>query len=63
MTGIPELERHCNSWVAVDRNTGEAVFETFSRNVAEKINQQRYEVLTALQWLCRFNESVKNAKV
>ena len=58
MTNVPDLEPVCGSWVAVSRVTGEAVYETFSRGVAEKINQEAYEVLTALHWLQRFNARV-----
>ena len=61
MSNIPELERHCGSWVVVDRATGDSVLETFSRALAEAINQERYEVLTALQWLVRFNAMCKAA--
>lgn len=50
---IPELEPHCGSWIVVDRETGRAVLETFERRIAEAINQDRYEVLTALQYLAR----------
>lgn len=56
---IPPLERHCGSWVIVSRETGEAVFETFTRKVAERVRQDRYEVLTALQWLARVNQRIK----
>lgn len=52
---IPRLEPHCGSWIAVRRETGEAVYETYSRSVAEKINQEKYEVLAAPQWLVRIN--------
>jgi hypothetical protein len=52
---IPALEPHCGSWVIVDRATGDSVLETFSRSLAEKINQDRYEVVTAAQWLARLN--------
>lgn len=55
---IPELEPHCGSWVVVSRVTGKPVLETFSRRTAEAINQVAYEVLTAAQWLGRFNRSV-----
>lgn len=51
----PPLEPGCNSWVIVRRSTGEPVCETYSRRVANAANQERYEVLTALQWLQRFN--------
>lgn len=50
---IPELEHHCGSWVIVNRHTGKAVMETFNRKTAEAINQTKYEVLTALQYLAR----------
>lgn len=52
---IPDLEPHCGSWVAVSRATGLPVLETFERATAERINQAAYEVLTAAQWLARFN--------
>ena len=56
---IPELEHHCGSWIAVSRATGAPVLETFERRTALAINQGKYEVLTALQWLHRFNQSIK----
>lgn len=55
---IPTLEHHCGSWIVVSRANGAAVLETFSQSVAEKVNQDRYEVLTALQYLVRFNNSL-----
>jgi len=55
MATIPRLERGCGSWVAVSRATGKAVIETFERRVVETVNQHRYEVLTARQWLGRVN--------
>lgn len=61
MPTVPNLEPHCGSWMAVDRETGKAVFETWNRSTAEKINQDRYQVLTAAQYLGRFNTAVKRA--
>ena len=61
MNTIPPLERHCGSWVAVSRATGLPVLETYSRTVVEALNQDRYEVLTAAQWLGRFNAAVRAA--
>jgi len=55
MTQIPELEPHCASWIIVSKDSGKPVFETFSRKIASAVNQSRYEVLTAAQWLGRFN--------
>jgi hypothetical protein len=57
---IPQLEPHCGSWIAVDRATGVPVLETFNRDTAAAINQSRYEVLTAAQWLARFNRAVRS---
>lgn len=61
MSAIPDLEAHCGSWVAVCRASGVPVVETFSRAVAESIDQSRYEVLTAAQWLARFNRRIREA--
>lgn len=52
---IPNLEPHCGSWMIVNRATGNVIFETFERSTAERVNQEHYEVLTALQWLNRIN--------
>jgi len=48
---IPELDRRSNSWIITDRRTGAAVLETRQRSVAEKVNQKRYRVQTALVYL------------
>jgi hypothetical protein len=64
MGRVPELEtssagnRLSGSWVIVDRETGLPVLETYERRTAEAINQSRYEVLTAYQWLVRFNRQM-----
>ena len=60
MAAIPPLERHCGSWIVVDRATGKGVLETFSRKVAEAINQDRYEVITTATWLARVNASIQD---
>lgn len=59
MGTVPELEPYCGSWVVVARAAGLPVMETFSRRCAEAINQDKYEVLTAGQWLARLNRTVK----
>ncbi len=56
----PELESHCGSWVAVSRDTGKAVLETFERSVAERINREKYDVLTAAQYLGELNAKIKD---
>ncbi len=52
---IPELENNCGSWIVVRRSSGEVLLETFSRRTAEAINQDLYEVRTALQHLVSLN--------
>ena len=49
----PNLEHHCGSWIVVDRATGKPVLETYSKKVADAINTELYQVLTALQYLIR----------
>lgn len=47
------------SWIVVSRDDGKAVLETFSKRTASAINLECYEVLTAHDWLVRFNRQVK----
>lgn len=61
MAAVPPLERHCGSWVVISRATGRPVLETFERRTAERINQAAYEVVTAAQWLARFNRQIKES--
>jgi hypothetical protein len=59
----PKLERHCGSWVVVQRTTRDVVCETFSQSTADRIadNEPQFEVLTALQWLVEFNHRTQQA--
>jgi len=43
------------SWVVVSRVTGEAVLETFNRNIAAAVNREKYEVVPILRWLNSLN--------
>jgi len=52
---VPALPHGCGSWIVVRKGTLEAVCETWSRSIAEKVNAERYQVLTALDYLQRFN--------
>ena len=47
------------SWVIVRRETGEAVLETFSPRLVERINTQAYEAVPILAYLQTVNASVK----
>ena len=54
----PDLPHGCGSWIVVRKGTPEAVYETWSRSVAEKVNADRYTVLTAIDYLQRFNAAL-----
>jgi hypothetical protein len=47
------------SWIIVSRETGKPVLETWSSRTADAVDRARYEVLTALQWLQRFNAGLR----
>jgi len=49
----------CNSWIISDRTTGKVVFETFSEAKASQVNQDRYAVHTAHEWLASLNKRIK----
>jgi len=55
---IPSLPHGCGSWIVVRKGSLDAVYETWSRSVAEKVNADRYQVLTALDYLQRFNAAI-----
>lgn len=60
---VPPLGPRENSWIITDRETGEAVFETTQQSVAEKVNQDRYEVRTAGDYLGSINGTQRTAPV
>jgi hypothetical protein len=47
------------SWVIVNRQTGEAILETFSEKVTKAINTKKYQVMTAYDYLCKLNANIK----
>lgn len=51
---IPELERHCGSWIACKRG-GQPV-EVWTAEDAEALYDGGYAVFTAAQWLGRLNQ-------
>ena len=50
-----------NSWIVVNRTTGEAILETFSEKVTAAINTKKYQVMTAYDYLCNLNANIKEA--
>lgn len=59
---IPELEAGCGSWIIVSKATGQPVIELYNRELVEHVNQDKYKIYTALQWLQKFNLEVKEGK-
>lgn len=54
----PALEPWCGSWIVTRRDTGAAVLETWSKEIADAINARVYRVETAAQYLGRINTEV-----
>jgi len=54
---------HNHSWIVTRKETGAAVLETFSPKVANAINRTKYNVETALDYLCRVNAEIKNQQL
>lgn len=48
-----------NSWVIVEKGTLNAIFETFNKSLADKVNTEKYTVLTSYEYLTQFNDSIK----
>lgn len=45
------------SWVIVSKATGAAVLETFSEDVASRVNRAAYDVLPILDYLVGLNKA------
>lgn len=59
MATVPDLEPHCGSWLISERDSGTAVLELFERSTVERINQEKYRVETAAQYLGRVNAAIR----
>jgi len=47
------------SYIISSKKTGKAIFETFDKSVADKVNRENYHVLTALEYLQKFNKELR----
>ena len=47
------------SWVIVEIATGRAVLETYSEQVKDSINPEKYRAVEVLEYLQDFNKSIK----
>lgn len=43
------------SWVIVNKETNEAVFETFSEKICQCINTEKFKIVPILEWLQGLN--------
>lgn len=60
----PKLEPHCGSWVVSCLVSGESLFETFDKKLADKCSeQQNLKVWTTAQWLGNINERIRNGEL
>jgi len=50
-----------SSWVILNRETMTPVLEFFNPELVEKVNQEKYCVMTTLEWLQIFNRRVKES--
>jgi hypothetical protein len=48
------------SWVIVDKATGRAVWETFDRELADKVKTASYRVVPIGEWLASLNRRNSN---
>lgn len=44
-----------NSYIVVDKQTGKAVFEFWNKEIMSCINTDKYEIMTAAQYLPTLN--------
>ena len=49
---------YCNSWIITDKK-GNAIFETYNKKIANKINKKKYNVYTAYDYLVMFNKKIE----
>lgn len=47
---------HSASWVIVELSTGQTVFETFNKSLADKVNLNKYKVVPILEYLQSLNK-------
>lgn len=50
------------SWVIRNKETKEALFETFNGKLVSKLNTEKYEAVPILEYLVELNKKIKNGK-
>ena len=49
-----------HTYIVIDKETDRAVTELFSKALADRVNTEKYYVMTAYDYLCRLNKQMKN---
>ena len=47
------------SWVIVEKETGRCVYETYQRSVTQKVNTEKYRVLTYPEYIHGINQLIE----
>jgi len=55
---VPPLPHGCGSWIVVQKGTLASVIELFDLGIARCVDGERFDVLTAADYLGRYNKSV-----
>lgn len=48
-----------NTYIVCDKDSGKAVLELFNKDLADKVNRDKYTVQTAYEYLVRLNAQIK----
>lgn len=44
-----------HSYIVIELKTGKAILELFNKKLADRINTNKYKVMTAYEYLCGLN--------
>lgn len=53
------LLKETHTYIMVEKSSGLAVLELFSTTLLSKINQDKYTIMTAYDYLCQLNKRIK----
>lgn len=51
-----------HSYIVVSKRTGKAILETWNKGITDKVNRDKYDVLTAYDYLCKTNQQIAKGK-
>jgi hypothetical protein len=56
MSNVPDLEHHCNSWIAIRKSDGKVIGEFYNLSSVERFNPEKVLIQTAVQYLSSLNK-------